>query len=512
MKKLCLILGDQLSNCLSSLKEINKKSDHILFCEVIEEATYVQHHPKKIAFIFSAMRHFAKELQAEGYRIRYVTLEDPNNTGSFSGEVERALHDHDCQQIVVTEPGEWRVAEMFAKWSTQLKVPVTLLKDDRFLCSITEFQRWSKDKKQLRMEFFYREMRKKYKILLEEDGTPCGGHWNYDQQNRKKLNKKITLPNRPTHAQDQLTQSVLKLVSQRFSHHFGDIDGFDFAVTRKQALLELDYFLEQCLPVFGDYQDAMLTGEPYLYHSRLSAYINVGLLFPLEICQRAETQFRNHHAPLNAVEGFIRQIMGWREFVRGLYWQFMPEYRELNYLNASRPLPAFYWGKPTQLFCVSEAVRHTQQHAYSHHIQRLMITGNFALLAGINPTEVCQWYLEVYVDAFEWVELPNTLGMALFADGGKMGSKPYAASGKYIQRMSNFCKSCQYDPNLTIGENACPFNSLYWNFMGTHRSLLHGNPRLNYAYRYWDQLTTSEQQALQHQAALVLSKLADGTL
>jgi deoxyribodipyrimidine photolyase-related protein len=364
------------------------------------------------------------------------------------------------------------------------------------------------------MEFFYREMRKKYGILLEPDGTnkPVGGLWNYDKENRKQPKAGMVSPKRIAHKKSDITHDVLNLVRNHFSHHFGALEPFYYAVTREQALIELDHFMIVVLPNFGDYQDAMVAGEPYLYHSLISSYLNAGLLLPLEICQKAEAAYYAGTAPLNAVEGFIRQILGWREYIRGIYWHLMPEYGERNSLNATIQIPEFYWTAKTKMFCMSEAITHTRDHAYSHHIQRLMVTGNFALLTGIDVKQIQEWYLAVYSDAYEWVEMPNTLGMALFGDGGVVASKPYAASGKYIQRMSNYCQKCVYDPNLTIGEYACPFNGLYWDFLARHDGALRGNGRMNYIYSTWDKFGLDKQNAIRKQAALTLQKMAEQNL
>jgi len=512
MSSLCLILGDQLSESISSLQGLDKANDLILMCEVQEEATYVKHHQKKIAFLFSAMRHFAEELILQGFTVRYVKLDDPGNSGSFEGEIARALNIINAHKIIVTEPGEYRLRQVFKSWSDQFGVAVEIRSDTRFLCHLDGFKQWASGKKELRMEYFYREMRKKYHIFMEPNGKPVGGQWNFDKENRKPPSKGMTFPKRLSHKKSSVTLEVLKLVRERFYDHFGTLEPFHFAVTRKQALQELQQFIDEILPQFGDYQDAMVAGEPYLYHSLISSYLNAGLLLPLEICTLAETAYRSGKVPLNAAEGFIRQILGWREYVRGIYWLHMPEYQHLNFLEANRPLPEFFWTAQTNLFCVAEAVRHTRDHAYSHHIQRLMITGNFALLAGLSPAEVCEWYLLVYSDAYEWVELPNTLGMALFGDGGIMASKPYAASGKYIHRMSNFCQHCQYDPDLTIGENACPFNALYWDFIARNELKLSKNQRLNYVYANWNKMTTDKQNAIQKQAETVFLNLDSGKL
>lgn len=512
MSSLRLILGDQLSHSISSLNDIDPENDVILMCEVQEEATYTPHHPKKIAFLFSAMRHFADELREKSFNVRYIKLDDPDNTGSFDTEVQRALKDTGCSQVIVTEPGEWRVLEKFDAWPKTLRVPVYVRDDDRFLCSRHEFRRWAGQKKNFRMEYFYRDMRRKHKILLDGDDQPKGGKWNFDAENRKPGKTGMVSPSRLSHKKDPVTLEVLDLVGQRFSSHFGDLEPFHFAVTRQQALKELRHFIDHLLPYFGDFQDAMVAGEAYLYHSLLSSYLNAGLLLPLEICQLAEKAYDDGQAPLNAVEGFIRQIIGWREYVRGIYWHKMPGYADMNELAASRSLPGFYWGAPTGMFCVSEAVSHTRQHAYSHHIQRLMVTGNFALLAGIDPKEVCDWYLAVYADAYDWVELPNTLGMALFGDGGIMASKPYAASGKYIKRMSNFCEKCVYDPELMTGDKACPFNALYWDFIDRHDSRLRSNHRMSYMYATWDRMKEDKKAAIRQQAQQIFVKIDEGGL
>jgi deoxyribodipyrimidine photolyase-related protein len=483
-----------------------------MLCEVMEEARYGPHHPKKIAFLFSAMRHFAAELEESGVRVRYIKLDDASNTGSFTGEVQRAAKELNPSRLIVTEPGEYRVLDMMKGWHEKLGIPVEIVSDTRFLATHAEFDAWAQGKKQFRMEFFYREMRKKYAVLMEPDGKPSGGVWNYDKQNRKPPKVGMTSPPRLSHKKSAITQDVLALVKDTFSHHFGTLEPFFYAVTRKQALMELDHFVTHILPNFGDYQDAMVAGEPYLYHSLLSSYLNAGLLLPLEICQKAEAAYRASKAPLNAVEGFIRQILGWREYIRGIYWHFMPEYGERNTLNATHPLPDFYWGATTHMFCVAESVRHTRDHAYSHHIQRLMITGNFALLAGLDVKAVQAWYLAVYSDAYEWAEMPNTLGMALFGDGGVVASKPYAASGKYIHRMSNYCETCTFDPDEMTGEKACPFNALYWDFLVRHEQKFRRNQRMPYVFSTWDKFTPEKQKAIRAQAALSLQKMADGIL
>lgn len=506
-----LLLGDQLSESISSLEGI-QSGDTILMCEVMEEATYVRHHPKKIAFIFSAMRHFAKELEKKGYNVRYIALDHPDNSGSFEGEVYRALKETSAKEIIVTEPGEYRLLQTFRRWADHFGVSVDIRSDKRFLCSIEEFKNWASGRKQLRMEYFYRDMRKKHGILMEVDNEPVGGQWNFDKENRKPPPKGLRSPKRINHMKDRITLDVLALVEERFSNHFGNLEPFHYAINREQALMELNHFIEDLLPRFGNYQDVMVAGEPYLYHSLISSYLNAGLLLPYEICRKAEEAYRTGKAPLNAAEGFIRQVLGWREYVRGIYWLHMPEYGEMNYFNALEPLPEFYWTSQTKMTCIAEAIRHTRDHAYSHHIQRLMVTGNFALLVGLDVKQIQEWYLAVYSDAYEWVEMPNTLGMALFGDGGIMGSKPYAASGKYIRKMSNFCDKCPYNPDEMTTDNACPFNALYWDFMARNEDKLKGNQRLPYVYTTWEKFGPERRNAIREKAKEILKYMRSGVL
>ena len=512
MSTLRFILADQLSLSISSLEGLDKARDCVMLCEVMEEATHVPHHPKKIAFLFAAMRHFAAALEADGVKVHYVRLDDPANSGSFTGEVTRAVAELTPDRMIVTEPGEYRVGKMMRGWQESLDVPVEILPDTRFIASHREFAAWAAGRQELRMEFFYREMRRKTGLLMEADGKPCGGNWNFDKQNRKPPQAGMPIPKRISHPKSAVTRDVLALVKRRFSHHFGDLEPFHFAVTREQAVIELDHFINEVLPSFGDFQDAMIAGEPYMFHSLLSSYLNAGLLDPLEMCRRAEAAWRSEKAPINAVEGFIRQIIGWREYVRGIYWLLLPDYGTRNTLHATRSLPAFFWGAETGMACVAETVRHTREHAYSHHIQRLMITGNFALLAGLDVGQVQDWYLAVYSDAYEWVEMPNTLGMALYGDGGVVASKPYAASGKYIDRMSNYCASCRYEPGEMTGEKACPFNSLYWDFLVRHEKTFRTNRRMPYVFSTWEKFAPGKQSAILLQAADVLQRMERGTL
>jgi deoxyribodipyrimidine photolyase-related protein len=438
------------------------------------------------------MRHFADELRSAGWSVDYVTLDADGNTGSFSGEVERAIVRHRPERIVVTEAGEWRVQEELAQWQSRLGIDIEILADDRFICNKAEFNKWAAGRKQLRMEYFYREMRRKTGLLMDGD-NPAGGKWNFDSENRKPARGDLFMPQPARVSPDEITSGVLKLVATRFGDHFGDLEPFWFAVTRAQANQALDHFIQEALPGFGDFQDAMLRKEPFLYHSVIALYINAGLLDPLEVCQRVERAYREGHAPINAVEGFIRQIIGWREYVRGIYWLKMPDYVEENFFGATRALPDFYWSGETDMACLQAAITQTKEHAYAHHIQRLMVTGNFAMLAGVNPKAVHEWYLAVYADAYEWVELPNTLGMSQFADGGLLGSKPYAASGNYINKMSDYCTDCHYNVKKKTGDDSCPFNALYWDFLVRNESKLRGNPRMGQTYRTWDRMSDEKQ-------------------
>ena len=482
MGVLRFILGDQLTRDLSALRDIDPKNDIVLMVEVGEETSYVPHHPQKIVFILSAMRHFAETLRAEGLHVDYVKLNDRANTGSFGGELARAIKRHKPQAIVMTEPGEWRVLQMMQDWRETLGVPLTIREDDRFIASLDEFARWADGRKQLRMEYFYREMRKKTGFLMEAD-EPLGGEWNFDSENRKALPKNHQPPKRKRFEPDAITDEVIALVKKRFPNHYGSLEGFGWAVTREDALKAFDDFIKQGIASFGDYQDAMQEGAPFLYHSLISLYLNVGLLTAREVCARVDKLARQDKIPLNAAEGFIRQIIGWRDYVRGLYWLKMPDYAKANALKAKRPLPEFFWTGQTTMNCLKQCIGDTLENAYAHHIQRLMVIGNFSLLAGLDPQAVSEWYLAVYADAFEWVELPNVAGMALFADGGVMASKPYAASGAYIDRMSNYCGACQYSPKERTGDQACPFNYLYWDFLVRNADALSRNPRMGMPYK-----------------------------
>ena len=506
VRNLILVLGDQLTPGLSSLAAGDPAQDRVLMAELHDEASYVRHHQKKIAFLFSAMRHFALELRGLGWMVDYVTLDAPENRGNFSDQVAQAVAQLKPERIIVTQPGEWRVDELVRDWSALFGLPVDIVPDDRFMCTPAAFRQWAQGRKQLRMEYFYRDMRRQTGLLMDGD-QPVGGQWNFDAENRKPAAADLFMP-RPMHcAPDAITQDVMALVKARFGNHFGDLEPFWFAVTSVDAERAFAAFVRQALPRFGDYQDAMLAGEPFLYHAVIAQYLNCGLLDPLQVCRAVDAAYHAGTVPLNAAEGFIRQIIGWREYVRGIYWLNMPGYERSNFFGHTRALPDFYWSAQTDMACVKAAVTQTKEHAYAHHIQRLMVTGNFAMLAGVDPHALHEWYLAVYADAYEWVELPNTVGMSQFADGGLLASKPYAASGAYINRMSNYCGACRYDVKQRTGAKACPFNALYWDFIARHRDKIAGNPRMAQMVRTYDKFGADEQRKIADSAAAFLASV-----
>jgi len=507
MVNLVLVLGDQLSENLSALAEADKATDIVVMAEVVSEASYVPHHPKKIAFTFAAMRKFAVHLQECGWRVAYTRLDDPENAGSLPAELLRRAEEFDTDLVLATEPGEWRL--IAALHETPLRL--TLLEDTRFLCTHAQFEAWAEGRKSLRMEYFYREMRRKTGLLMEGD-KPVGGKWNFDHDNRKPASGDLFRKPPPKAPDDDSLEHVLNLVESRFPDNFGTLRPFQFQTDRAGALRILDHFITHALPDFGAYQDAMLADDPYLYHAVIGLYLNAGLLDPMEVCERAAQAYGQGHAPLNSVEGFIRQIIGWREFIRGVYFLEGPDYTSRNALGHDRALPALYWGGDTQMNCLKHAVGQTRDLAYAHHIQRLMVTGNFALLAGVDPAHVHEWYLAVYADAYEWVEAPNVIGMSQFADGGVVGSKPYVSSGAYIDRMSDYCTGCHYRVKDKTGPRACPFNLLYWHFLIRHRERFAGNPRMAQMYRTFDRMDEARRTTVLAEADAFLRKLEAGKL
>jgi deoxyribodipyrimidine photolyase-related protein len=508
-RQLILVLGDQLDPRAAVFDDADPAQDAIWMAEVAHEATKVWSHKARIALFLAAMRHFAADRECAGWTVHYRRLDDPQNAGSFGAELAAALRRLRPRRVVFTEPGEWEVREELLRVLRDSGFPFAERPDRHFLCSREEFAAHAKGRKQLRLEFFYRELRQRHHVLMDGD-RPGGGAWNFDAENRGSFGKDGPgfLPAPRQFPPDAITREVLALVAKRFATHPGDLDAFDWPVTPADAEAALEDFITHRLPLFGQYQDAMWTGEPWLYHSRLSAAMNLKLLDPRKVIAAAEAAWRAGRAPLPAVEGFIRQILGWREYVRGVYWQFMPGYGDRNALGADQPLPKFYWTGETDMNCLRQALGQTLRLGYAHHIQRLMVTGLFALLLGVRPREVHEWYLAVYVDAVEWVELPNTLGMSQFADGGVMASKPYAATGKYIQRMSNYCAGCRFDPAQATGPNACPFTTLYWDFLRRHERRLRANPRMSLQVRNLAHLSPGDRATVQRQAEALRMHLA----
>jgi deoxyribodipyrimidine photolyase-related protein len=502
--RLVLVLGDQLSQDVAALKAADRARDVVVMAEVMGEGTSVPHHPQKIALILAAMRKFAVSLREEGWRVAYSKLDDPENAQTISGELLRRAAEFGAAEVLATKPGEWRVLRDLGA----LPVPVRVLEDDRFLCSESEFAAWAGGRKQLRMEWFYREMRRKTGLLMDGD-QPAGGQWNFDHDNRKAAKADLLRARPRDFAPDAVVVEVLELVEARFSH-FGRLRPFRWATDRAGAMAALREFVEERLPRFGEEQDAMLEGEAYLSHALISPYLNIGLLRPIEVCRAVEAAWQAGKVSIQAAEGFIRQVIGWREYVRGIWALKGPEYLEGNALGHARALPGVYWGGETGMACMKAAVGQTRDLAYAHHIQRLMVTGNFALLAGVAPSAVHEWYLSVYVDAYEWVEAPNTIGMSQFADGGMLGSKPYVSSGAYIDRMSDHCGGCSYRVKEKVGERACPFNLLYWHFLVRHRERFRANPRMGQMYRVWDGMDAGHRKAVLAGAEAVLGRLDRG--
>jgi deoxyribodipyrimidine photolyase-related protein len=523
-RNLVVVLGDQLDAASAAFDGLDSARDVVWLAEVAGESTKVWSSQPRIAVFLAAMRHFRDELRARGWRVCYRVLkaegaawdsETPEHiswveTGeTLAAQLAATLRLLRPERVVLVEPGEWSVREELKRTCADGGVTLDERADRHFLCSPEEFARHAAGRKQLRMEFFYRELRQRHGVLMDGD-QPAGGQWNFDHDNRESFGKEGPgfLPAPRRFAPDAVTQEVLDVVRARFAQHPGSVAQFDWPVTAADARAALDDFISHRLADFGRWQDAMWSGEPWLYHSRLSAALNLKLLSPREVITAAERAWRAGTVPLASAEGFIRQILGWREYVRGIYWRFMPGYLDRNTLGAVQPLPRFYWTANTELNCLRHALRQTLDHGYAHHIQRLMVTGLFALLLGVRPREVHEWYLAIYVDAVEWVELPNTLGMSQFADGGVMASKPYVASGKYIQRMSNYCAGCRFDPAQATGPKACPFTTLYWDFLARHEVMLARNPRMVMQVRNLARLPTEQRAAIARQADDVRAKCA----
>jgi len=478
--------------------------------EIAEESTHVWSSRIRIAQFLSAMRHFADELRARGRRLDYVALDDPANSGSLAGEARRAIARTRPERLVMTAPGDWRVLKALQRVAREADVPLEVRDDRRFFCTVRDFREHVRGRTSLRMEYFYRWQRRQHGVLMV-DGEPAGGRWNFDADNQAPFGHggPAARPPPARFPPDAITRDVLALVAREFPHHPGSLDEFGWPVTRAQALSALESFVVKRLADFGRWQDAMWPREPWLWHAHLSAAMNLKLLHPREVVARAEAAWRQGNVPLPSAEGFIRQILGWREFVRGIYWTRMPGLATANALDAHEDLPAFYWSGDTEMACLADALRQTLAHGYAHHIQRLMVTGLFALLLGVEPSQVHAWYLAVYVDAVEWVEMPNTLGMSQYADGGAMTSKPYVASGRYIERMSSgaYCERCRYRPGVRVGVEACPFTTLYWDFLWRHRQRFARHPRLGAQVRNVERVAPAELAAIQQLAGQIRRRL-----
>ena len=505
MRNLVIVLGDQLDLAASAFDGFDPAQDAVWMAEVAQESTHVWSSKQRTVLFLSAMRHFGQALQAAGRPLHYMRLDDADNRGTLAAELEASIAKLAPQHLLLTAPGDWRVLHALQDVASATGVPLEVRDDRHFFTTVRDFAAHAKGRKQLRLEFFYREQRQRFGILMDgEKGsqTPTGGQWNFDIDNRETFGKAgpQDLPPPSWFVPDAVTQEVIDLVNTRFAGHPGSVTDFAWAVTREQALQALDSFIAQRLPLFGQYEDALWPGEPWLYHSQLSAALNLKLLGAHEVVYAAQTAYRAGLVPLQSAEGFIRQILGWREYVRGMYWAQMPAYANLNALNAQEALPAWYWTGETDMACLRETITQTLQHGYAHHIQRLMITGLFALLLGVQPQQVHAWYLAVYVDAVEWVELPNTLGMSQYGDGGLMASKPYAATGKYIQRMGGPCAQCRYNPALREGDTACPFTTLYWDFLLRHETRLAANPRMALQVKNLVKLSEAQRAAVQSRA------------
>ncbi len=504
MRRLCIVLGDQLDRQSSLFNDFDPQQDCVWMAEVPAESTHVWSHKQRIALFLAGMRHFAAELTVKGYPLHYLKLEQ-HAFHTLAEVLGISLQSIQPDEVRVVRPGDYRVLTEIATTCKRFGIPLKQLHDRHFLSTPQAFREWAGERPQLRMEFWYRELRKQHHILLEDRQQPIGGKWNYDQNNRKAFPKTgpSNIPDVPQQPQDNITREVRRLVQERFPKHPGTLDELHWPVTPAQANRVLERFLDNALPQFGDYQDAMWTGQPFLNHSLLASSLNLKLLNPLDVIRKAEERYWQHQAPLAAVEGFIRQILGWREYVRGLYWLHMPDWYEWNALDAQQDLPAFYWTGDTKMTCLRESIQQSLQHGYAHHIQRLMVTGLFAQLYGVKPMQVHEWYLAIYVDAVEWVELPNTLGMSQYADGGRIASKPYIASGKYIQKMSNYCQHCSFNPAKSVGADACPFTTLFWDFLDRHENRFAAHPRMGFMVSHLRKLSAAERSAIRTQSAMI---------
>ena len=509
-RHLLLILGDQLDADSAVFEGMDPALDVVLMVEAFEESTHVWSHKARTTLFLSAMRHFSEALRQRKFQVHYRAL-DVEGDQTLADGLRAALLVFQPERVIGVEPGDLRVRALIdaaCQTPEAQKTPLEWREDRHFLCSLPQFRQWAGSSSSLRMEFFYRKMRQQYKVLMDGD-QPVGGQWNFDADNRKGFGKAgpKDVPQPLVFAQDLITRDVLHLVKQRFADHPGTLSNFNWPVTREQALLALQDFIANRLPSFGAHQDAMWTGLDFGWHALLSSSLNLKLLHPLEVILAAERAYHERDLPLASVEGFIRQVLGWREFIRGVYFLDMPGLKEANHFEHQNPLPAWYWTGETQMNCMRQSINQTLANGYSHHIQRLMVTGMFGVTAQITPQALCDWYLAVYVDAVEWVELPNTAGMALFANGGRFTSKPYIASGAYVKRMSDYCSGCSDQPEARTGANACPMTTLYWNFLDQHEARFSSNPRTALMVKNLQRIAPEERQAIRERAKDMLKNL-----
>ena len=504
MKKLRLILGDQLNTNHSWFQEENPDTIYCLF-EMRQETDYVQHHIQKVVGFFSAMRSFSSELTAKNHKVIYYKINDQRNKQDLVKNLLQIIQEEEIVQFEYLSPDEYRLDKQLTEFCKTISIKNTVFDTEHFYTDRSELKNFYEGKKLYVMENFYRYMRKKHHVLME-GSKPEGGEWNYDKSNRKKWKKETLIPPYKIFLKD--VSELVNEIKIAEIQTIGNINtkNFEYPTTRNEVLDQLDYFCSHLLIYFGDYQDAMHTDEVNLYHSRISFAMNIKLISPKEVIEKVLETYRyaKNEIHISQVEGFIRQIIGWREYMRGMYWALMPSYKELNVLNNQNKLPDFFWTGKTKMNCLKNTINNSLDNAYAHHIQRLMITGNFALLMQLHPDEVDAWYLGIYNDAIEWVQLTNTRGMSQYADGGKIATKPYVSSANYIDKMSNYCGSCYYNKKEKTTPKACPFNSLYWNFLDDKREQLSKNRRMGMMYSLLNKMPASDLASIKEKAQHII--------
>ena len=507
MKTLRLILGDQLNSNHSWFSESDENVIYCLF-EMRQETDYVKHHIKKVIGFFAAMRNFANELVKKNKTVVYLKINDENNTQNLTQNLLNLIQKNNITRFEYQEPDEYRLDEQLKEFCKNLDINSKVNSTEHFYTERSFLKTFFDGKKQFLMENFYREMRKKHQILMVGN-QPEGGKWNYDKNNRKKWKGETLIPLDKEFKND--VSFIVNDIKKANIETIGITNEvyFEYPISRKQALEQLTYFCKNLLVHFGDYQDAMHTEQVFLYHSKISFAMNTKMISPKEIIESVLEEFRinKDEIEISQVEGFIRQILGWREYMRGMYWMLMPNYKKENFLDNKNKLPDFFWTGKTKMNCLKNAINNSLQNGYAHHIQRLMVTGNFALLTQINPNEVDAWYLGIYVDAIEWVQLPNTRGMSQFADGGKIATKPYISSGSYINKMGNYCSSCYYNKSKKYEKDACPFNSLYWNFLDDKKEKLSSNFRMKMMYSLLNKMSSEEKIKIKEKANHIINNL-----